>query len=783
MSRFNKLILAYLILALPAFSFGQDCKINIRGRILDEHTGNGLPYANVFVHETKAGAVTDTTGFFELSDICPGSYHISFSHIGCKTIKNSVTVKSDTSILIFLDHHSELLNEVVIHGKKETFLNQVSSIINKNEIVAEGSKNLADIIENVQGVSVLRTGSGISKPIIHGLYGNRISILNNDIAQSGQQWGNDHSPEIDPFIAQHISVIKGASALEYAGNSLGGVVKIESGKIPNDPSLHGEFTYLFQTNGRGHTFNTKLEKNVSWIAWRIIGTLKGFGDMKTSDYFLNNTGKREGNMAVQFEKKISDNWNIDIYYSYFNTIIGLLRGAHVGNLSDLKNAKYREIPYYTEDRFSYSIDAPRQHVQHHLLKIESKYFISDNRSITFKYGGQLNDRKEFDVKRGGRSHVPALSLLLNNHSVEGVFMNTLINGARLKTGLQFNFTDNTNDNSVTGRLPLIPDYRSYQGSGFIIFKNEKKKFFYEAGIRYDLRKIEVLPISPVVDFDSLGNSTGTEYIVERLNHTFQNTGFSLGTGYDISKSFSTKIDLGYVWRAPEINEMYSKGLHQGVSGFEVGNRNLNSEKSFKAVLSTDLNVKEKLSFQAVVYYQYIKNYIYLQPNGYILTSTGPALLYIYQQTNASITGTDFLLSYEHGKKIKFLTRFETVNGTNITENIPLVYMPSDNLSGAITYSPVNSGLFQNSSFSINSSYVFKNRNYVEGQDHLPPPDSYFLVGLNALVSVLFKNKNEMKISFQVENMLNEKYRDYLNRQRYFADETGINLSVGINYTF
>ncbi len=78
------------------------------------------------------------------------------------------------------------MNEVVVHGKKDSNTAQVSSTINTEEVVAEGNKNLAEIIEKIQGVSILKTGSGISKPVIHGLYGNRVTILNNDIAQARQ---------------------------------------------------------------------------------------------------------------------------------------------------------------------------------------------------------------------------------------------------------------------------------------------------------------------------------------------------------------------------------------------------------------------------------------------------------------------------------------------------------------------------------------------------------------------------------------------------------------------
>ena len=125
---------------------------------------------------------------------------------------------------------------------------------------------------------------------------------------------------------------------------------------------------------------------------------------------MTNTGKREGNIALQLEKNFRSKWQNQLYYSLFNTEIGILRGSHVGNLTDLEEAIGRDEPFFTKENFSYEIEAPRQLVTHHLLKLESKYSISEQSFLNFQYGGQLNDRKEFDVRRSGRSELPALSL-------------------------------------------------------------------------------------------------------------------------------------------------------------------------------------------------------------------------------------------------------------------------------------------------------------------------------------------------------------------------------------
>lgn len=761
-----------IIFLLPVFSFGQPCNLKLKGRVLDESTGTVLPFSGISNVDTREGVAADSTGYFEIGHLCPGPHHFQFTHIGCETRELTLNMKKDTTIIMFLNHHSELMNEVVIHGKNESNVMQVSSTINAEEVRREGNKNLAEILESIQGVSILKTGSGISKPVIHGLYGNRVTILNNDIVQSGQQWGNDHSPEIDPFIANHISVVKGASALTYSGSSLGGVVLVEPGRISNDSTLNGDVNYIFQSNGMGNTLNTHIERQDRWAAWRVTGTVKLLGDTKAADYFLTNTGRREGDFAFQLEKKISDKWFTSLYYSMFNVNTGILRGAHIGNTTDLEEALTRDEPFYTKDKGSYSIESPRQEVHHHLLKLEANHTISENQSLLFKYGGQIDNRKEFDVRRGGRSDIPALSLWQNSQFLEGIYDHSFLTDYSLKVGAQLNYKDNVN-NPETGILPLIPDYRSYEGSSFIIFQNQNNRLSYEFGARYDIKKMNVWAISRTLP-----------RVIEKKNHLYNDYSFSAGTAYRLTNFLKTNFNVGYVLRAPEINELYSFGLHQGVSGIEIGNPELNSEKSLKLILSTDWNIGKKLFIQGLGYFQRINGYIYLQPQNEVeLTIRGAFPVFEYEQANAQIIGSDWLLSYEPVNQFKIITKYAILKGVNRSEDIPLIYMPSNNISSTFTCYPRDIKGMQNNSVSLTGEYVFRQKDYVDGQDFIPPPDGYFLLAFNAKTNIKFKQDKNLKISLEVENMLNEKYRDYMNRQRYFADDLGRNAMLKLRYSF
>ncbi len=772
MLRFNKALVIWAVFILmPLFSFGQHCDLKFGGHILDENEGIPIPFTNIYIMEEGVGAVTNEKGLFEFVNLCHGNYIIKISHVGYETKQIKIHLYKDEYRAIFLSKDSKVIDEVVIESEKEDDNIQIKKSVSKSKISSEANKNLSDVLQNITGVSVLKTGSGISKPIIHGLYGNRIIILNNGIAQSGQQWGNDHSPEIDPFAANNLSVIKGVSALEFGGNSLGGAVLVEIDRIKDDPFLHGELNYIFQTNGLGHTLNAKMEKNDNWAAWRISGTFKAIGHTETPDYFLTNSGKKENNLAVQLDKNISKKWNASLYYSLFDTEIGILRGSHIGNLTDLEQAIGRNEPFFTNDEFSHDIQAPKQEVQHHLLKFESTHFFNKNQTINFTYGGQINNRKEFDIRRSGRSDIPALSLKQYSHFFEGSYKNSFSENHFLKTGLQFNFVDNEN-NPETGILPLIPDYESYQYSAFAIFQNKNEKLSYELGGRFDLKEIDVVAISRT-----------TPRTIERFNHNFQNYSISAGANYKISNLLKVNLNGGYVLRSPEVNELHSFGLHQGVSGIEEGTLDLNNEKSLKFILSADWDVRSNLFFQALGYYQNINDYIFLQPQQeFRLTIRGAFPVFIYEQTDAEIYGTDLFLTYEPINRIKLVSKYAFVKGNDSTNDIPLVNMPSNNLSASLTYSLDNFGSFKNNHLTINSRYVFKQNNLFEEQDFLPPPNGYLILGLELGTNFSF-NQSILKFSLIVENLLDKSYRDYLNRQRYFADDLGRNINLRVNYSF
>ena len=756
---------------------GQNCQLAVSGVIIDEGTQLPLPYVSVDVQEANQGTVSDADGGFLLSALCPGTYHLIFSHIGCDPIKIHLDIARDTILKIQLAHTIVSLDNVIVQGNSTNYDNQASVSVGRQQIEDNANQALSELIANEVGVSLIRNGSAISKPIVNGMYGNRLTILNHGVEQSGQTWGNDHSPEIDPQSADRITVLKGANALEYGGANLGSVILIEPKKIGQEPHLHGHLNYTFETNGRGHNLNTRFQKYTPKLAWRLNTSLKRFGDRRTANYFLNNTGSAEGNISLQLEKSWNDKLFTDVYLSSFNTNLGILRGSHIGNLTDLESALAQEVPFFTEPDFSYAIDSPEQKVSHHLIKWNTKYYFDETQSIQLLLAGQQNIRKEFDVRRGGRTDIPSLSLNQFTFNADLKYQKNFTNNLVWKLGYQQVITDNTNDPD-TGILPLIPDYFSWRTGIFSSLAKEWNALEINFGLRYDLEKQNVAAIS---------NSLPRDII--RYNNTYDNIGAILGAKYSLSNKHIFSFQSGYATRNPAINELYSNGLHQGVSGLELGDINLNTETAIKQTIEYNWLPSALLSFHVLAYLQHIQDYIYLEPQDEIrLTIRGAFPVFKYEQTDAQIYGLDLATQFTLGSSFFGEVKYSYLVGQDITQNVPLIFMPPNSIYSTITYRAKTSIHLASRlhldqlEVEFNSRAVFEQSRVLAAQDFVAAPSGYHLLGAKISTNIVLR-KYKLRTFLKVDNILNIAYRDYLNRTRYFADDLGLSFVAGLNFKF
>ncbi|WP_421977350.1 TonB-dependent receptor [Roseivirga seohaensis] len=787
--------LSLLILLLGFFNYsgiGQtNCDLKLSGVIVEKNSGETIPLATIEVTHTQNGAIANENGEFEITNLCSGNYEILIRFVGYTPYKETISITKNTKIQVELVPEIKDLSEVTVEAEKAEEIATLKQLeFKKEELFRKSGESLGKTLSGMSGVNMLQTGPNIAKPVIHGLHSSRILILNNGIRQEGQQWGQEHAPEIDPFVATNLQLIKGAAAVKYGSDAIGGVILVNPPDLPETAGISGSFNAVGNSNNGMYTGSAMVEGGIEGLngfGWRLQGSYKKAGDSKAPNYRLTNTGTLEKNFSIGLGYH-KEKGGLELYFSSFDAEMGVLRSAHTGNLTDLERAIGSDRPLYISE-FSYDINNPRQHVQHQLLKLNGHTDWSNLGTFNMQYGLQRNQRKEFDIRRGGRSSIPALSLELITHTVELDLDMKPIGDFKGDIGASFLFQGNSND-SETGIKPLIPNFDNWTVGVHGIWRYIQNSYELEAGVRYDYKHYLVKR------FDSQNNLLKPEF-------DFNNITGSLGAVFFLPSGWNFRTNLGTAWRAPHINELYSGGLHHGSAAIEMGNENLLSEKAIKWISSFE-KASENFDVNISAYYNYIYDYIYLRPENVELTIQGAFPLLSYTQTDASFIGLDTDLKYHINEHFDVTGKLSLIKAEDQLNNGPLINIPANRLSAGVTYN-FNDGWLKEPYISLSADMVDKQRNaprvvsiseVIEANatnsdlftndktvfDFLAAPAGYtnfgFSVGFKVPVS-----ENYIAVYASVENMFNNSYRDYMNRLRYYSDEVGRNFSIKLNYSF
>jgi iron complex outermembrane receptor protein len=183
----------------------------VEGTVQDFHDKTTLENAVVKIGEFTAK--TDRNGKFSFGKIPAGKYTLTAKHPDCNDYTENIGVTQDLHLKIMLEHHIQDIETVTVHGSHKNNGSVIVRTLDKTEIERNSTDNLGNLLTRISGVSALKTGNNISKPVIHGLYGSRINIMSNGVRLAEQEWGVEHAPNVDINNFQHIDVIKGASAL------------------------------------------------------------------------------------------------------------------------------------------------------------------------------------------------------------------------------------------------------------------------------------------------------------------------------------------------------------------------------------------------------------------------------------------------------------------------------------------------------------------------------------------------------------------------------------------
>jgi iron complex outermembrane receptor protein len=752
------------LLAAQALS---DCDCLIKGVVKDRETLQPIAGAILIIQGTSHNATTDSDGRYKIAHLCQGRYVLECRIVGYKVVKTTISLEHSAEEDINLNEDEVHLQDVEIVARRiQTPLSQKSISLQGQALEQTRGQTLGDALKKITGVTILQTGTSITKPVIHGLHSNRVLIMNNGIRQEGQQWGSEHAPEIDPFIAKRMTVVKGAVGVRYGSDAVGGVILIEPEELPKSGPLKGEFNTVAFSNGRMGVVSGTLQGGIpKWegFGWRVQGTLKNGGNIRTPDYFLANTGVQEQNFSVTTGYRNSK-FGAEVFYSQFQTNLGIFSGSHIGSTSDLLNVIKNGEPFIKVD-FNRQIERPNQLINHDLLKIKGFYNFNGNR-LSLTVGRQFNRRSEYDLHGPQAITKPALLFRLTTFTSDLTFEHKplagKINGQIGLSGLyQYNFTD--------GR-PLIPDFEQTNLGLFLIERLAHQKWEWEAGLRYDWRKLDV--------FRFIGTT------LDPRQHRFGSWSGTAGMVHNAKEWLSFRVNLGTAWRPPNPNELYSKGVHHGAAAYEEGNNQLKPEVAYNFIGSVDYT-RKRFRGELGAYRNLIQNFIYLKPQEEpILTIRGAFPYFKYVQTQATFTGIDLDTEWEIiTKKLTHTSKLAYLRAYDQQENSYLVLIPANRVENGFRWELGELFLFENTYFSLNHLWVDKQRRVPPNSDFMEPPSAYHLWSVVAGGNLALSKNQELHWSITVQNLFDTSYRDYLNRFRYYAVEQGRNVSVRLKWSF
>ncbi|MEZ4847668.1 MAG: TonB-dependent receptor [Bacteroidia bacterium] len=610
---------------------------------------------------------------FSLEGICEGQYALSCSHINCEHKDIVVDLKKGFRAHIHLETRDYVTEEVqILDVKIAPKPTQPISVIDQRALEELRGKNLGESLSRMAGVSILQTGATIAKPVIHGLHSNRLLILNNGIRQEGQQWGSEHAPEIDPFIATSLKVIKGANAVRYGSGAMAGVILVEPGALRDSAGIGGEINLVGFSNGRSGTVSGILEGSSELLpnwAWRVQGTVKKAGNLHTPDYYLENTGAQEDNFSLTLGYHTLEK-GMEVYYSRFHNELGILASAHLGGESDLIKAFESPQPLGADTiPFTYEIQRPYQDITHHLLKWNGYLRLAQKGKVSLTYAYQNNQRLEFDKHKPRGSNdegdIPELDFQIHTHTLEGVWDWGRARGWSGSVG-SFGMYQ---DNYLNGR-PFIPNFVAINGSAFAIQRWKGEKLEWEGGLRYDYNWMNSAREERGIDIYSI--------------RSFQNISGTIGGLYYLNEKWNVKANLGSAWRPPHVDELFSNGLHHGAAAVQYGDSTLVPETAFKG-LATLTYSGRKLQGELTFYHNHFNHFIYLRPDGLETTIRGTFPVFTYYQTQARLTGADLEIHYQFLPDLLWEIKGSWLNAYNQTDNEPLIYMPANWLENELTY--------------------------------------------------------------------------------------------------
>lgn len=696
-------------------------------------------------------------------------------------------------------HHSRDVVTVTVHGERPTSVSTSESLAGAELARARG-QGLADTLAGMSGVTTLRgTAGGMSKPIIRGHVGRRNLIIVDGIRHEGQDWGIDHAPEVDPYGADRITVVKGAGTTRFGAKAIGGVVLLEARPLPQRPGVRAELGTVGYSNPLGGGGSARVDyapARARGFAIRVEGNMARHRATLTPDYALDNTGSSTWNAATQLGYT-SHAFDLGVGYRVMRARGGICTCLRISSPEDFESSLERSRPVDADSyRADFAIERPRQEIWHHLTFARARVGLGRAGELHALYSFQFNDRKEFEVVRQSVQG-PQLEFGLATHAGEVRFEHARAELRAWSLVGTLGATYNHQRNEFRAASPLIPDYRQSGWSVYDVERFVHERAEFELGARYEGLHRE----ASLGERDWLGqNASGRLDAAKcragesggRCEHVFHTVSGTLGALVRPIKrapELAWRLQLHTSARIPSIDEQFMNGAAPSFPILGVGSSKIGRERSWggESTLQYD---GDWLLVEAAGHAAYIDDYIYFVPQRQegqcaplSCTSRGPLPVFAFTPVDAFFGGGELRFNVRAPRlPLGLAGSASWVRALDMTTRAPLAFVPADRYWLAGRYYFPDTRVSGRGYIELNTTVVARQRRYPPDVDFAAPPPAYVLLGAGAGVEFM-SERRVFRLSLIGTNLLNTRYRDYTSLLRYFADEAGWGLQLRFSVDF
>lgn len=544
----------------------------------------------------------------------------------------------------------------------------------------------------------------------------------------------------------------------YGSDAMAGVLIFHSAPTLAKGDMRANFSTGYQTNNGLFDYSLNFAGNQGGFVWntRYSGKMAHAYKNKYDGYVFGSSLREQA-----FSQLLGWNYrqgHSHLTLDYYHLTPGIVEGERDEKTGEL------EIPE-GYDAKSYGKPMPYQQIHHYKAVLDNSWFLGDG-NLKFLLGYQQNRRQEFEEEENPKEC--GLDFMLHTMNYDLHYLSPEMNGWKFSTGINGMWQQSINKGSEF----LIPAYHLFDYGVFATVSKEIGKLNLSGGIRYDHRHLHSEALREEDDAESNDSGLNDSFRFQAFKRSFEGVTGSIGLAYEILPDFNLKLNLARGFRAPNISELSSNGVHEGTQRYELGNTSLKPENSWQFDLGLDYS-SPIISAELSLFANRINHYIYSEKladenNQPVLIDDTPA--YQFTSGDARILGGEASIDIHPVEHLHIGNTFSYVNSVQLhqpSESKYLPFTPAPRWVSDVRYEFVCDGkTFDHLFVKLQMDCNLRQNHYFAANETETATPSYTLLNMYAGTDVKLHGKRLLSLYLSGENLTNCAYQNHLSRLKY-----------------